>query len=358
MSTDAASGWLVAVVAAFLGLSLLLYAVLGGADFGAGMLECFLGSRKREKQQVLITEALGPVWEANHMWLVLAVVILFNGFPRAFAQLCISFHVPLTAMLLGIVLRGCAFTFRHYDVPSRQDRASRSRSAYTAAFAASSVLTPFMLGVIAGGMMLGRVADTGGYVARFVTPWATGFSAALGVFVCALFAFLAAVYLIGETHDPELQILFARRARIANGISVLAGLLVFAAAQAEGLPLLARFVAEPFSLECMILATVLLAPLWFALLHGYVGWASALAADQVSLVLLGWFALQYPVLIAGPEPVTLANAAAPAATLRDLLGALIVGSALVFPALYYLLRVFKLKTPRARRSARSRRAAG
>lgn len=334
----------VAAVAAFLGLSLLLYAVLGGADFGAGILECALGARRREDQRALITEALGPVWEANHMWLILALVILFNGFPRAFSQLCISFHVPLLVLLLGIVLRGCAFTFRHYDTAR-----DRTHVLYSTAFAGSSVLTPFMLGVVVGGMMLGRIAQAGSYVERFVAPWATWFSGALGVFVCALFAFLAAVYLVGETEDPELRSIFTRRAKLANGTSVAAGLLVFGAAQAAGLPLLARFFADPVSLGCMIAATVLLVPLWSCLTGRRSGWARVLAAGQVGLVLLGWYKLQYPTLIAGPDPITLASAAAPEATLRNLLGALVVGSLLVFPALYFLLRVFKLRNAAAAR---------
>lgn len=328
----------IAAVAAFLGLSLLLYAVLGGADFGAGILECALGPRRREDQRAVITQALGPVWEANHMWLILALVILFNGFPRAFSQLCISFHLPLLALLVGIVLRGCAFTFRHYDAPH-----DRSHAAYTAVFAGSSALTPFMLGVVAGGMMLGRIVQAGTYAERFVAPWANGLSAALGGFVCALFAFLAAVYLVGETSDPELRAIFARRAKVANGVSVAAGLLVFGAAQAEGLPLLARFLADPVSLACMAAATLVLVPLWRCLTSRRAAWARLLAAGQVGLVLLGWFKLQYPTLIAGPVPITLANSAAPAATLRPLLGALIVGAVLIFPALYYLLRVFKLR---------------
>ena len=100
-------------VAFFLGVSLLLYSLFAGADFGAGILEWFTGKNHRKEQQELITHAMGPVWEANHVWIILAVVILFNGFPRAYSQLSISFHIPLTIMLMGIILRGCAFTFRH-----------------------------------------------------------------------------------------------------------------------------------------------------------------------------------------------------------------------------------------------------
>src|SRR5579863_8039288 len=229
-------------LAGFLGVALAFYAILAGADFGAGMLEWFLGRDRRDEQRNLITEAMGPVWEANHVWLIIAVVILFNGFPRAFSTLCISFHIPLVVMLLGIVLRGCAFTFRHYDTEK-----DHWQSVYTAVFAVSSVLTPFMLGVVAAGLMLGRIRADGSYGDRFLAPWLTGFGAALGLFVCTLFAFLAAVYLAGETGDRDLRDRFVRRAKVANGLSVVAGLLVFGAAQMSGLPLVARFLGHPAS---------------------------------------------------------------------------------------------------------------
>src|SRR3972149_1057124 len=99
----------------FLGVSIILYCLLAGADFGAGILEFFKGPTHREKQSELITHAMSPVWEANHVWLILVVVILFNGFPKAFSVLSITYHIPLTVMLVGVILRGCAFTFRHYD---------------------------------------------------------------------------------------------------------------------------------------------------------------------------------------------------------------------------------------------------
>jgi len=326
--------------AGYLGVSVVLYAVFGGADFGAGMLEAFLGAHRRAEQRDVITEAMGPVWEANHIWLIIALVVLFNGFPRAFSTLSVAFHLPLIVMLLGIVLRGCSFTFRHYDTHKDQ-----SHAVYSALFAAASFLTPFMLGVVAGGMMLGRVGAGGGYLERYVLPWASAFSAAVGLFVCALFAFLAAVYLVGETEDAQLRGRFAGRAKVANGLSVGAGGLVFLAAQADGFPLVQRFLAHPASLACMVLATAALAPLWVALSKGRTSTARVLAASQVALVLGGWFALQYPVLIAATEPITLASAAAPDAVLRPLLYALIAGTVLVLPVLVFLLRVFKMRTP-------------
>src|SRR4029453_6983829 len=95
-----------------LGTSFLLYALLGGADFGAGIVEAFAGRRG----ELTISKAIAPVWEANHVWLILAVVILFTGFPAVYASLSWVLHIPLMIVLLGIIMRGTAFTFRHYDV--------------------------------------------------------------------------------------------------------------------------------------------------------------------------------------------------------------------------------------------------
>src|SRR3990167_4182924 len=110
------------IVLGYLGLSLFLYSLLGGADFGAGVLELFLPKDNREKYRNLISKAMGPVWEANHIWLIILIVILFNGFPKAYAEISIYFHIPLTLMLVGIIFRGCAFTFRTYDAVKDNSR--------------------------------------------------------------------------------------------------------------------------------------------------------------------------------------------------------------------------------------------
>lgn len=330
--------WTEAVVF-FLGASILLYCLFAGADFGAGILAAFTGRARHEDQDALIARAIAPVWEANHVWLILAIVILFVGFPRAYAALSVTYHVPLTIMLLGIVLRGCAFTFRHYDAV--QDATHRH---YRRIFVISSFVTPFALGTVAGGVLLGRAADpTAGFRAAFVAPWANVFSFAVGAFTLVLFAFLAAVYLVGETDDPELRAIFLRRARTLNVLAVVAGGAVFAAAEASGLGLAALFAARELSVAAMIGATLLLVPLWFSLLRDFVQTARFLAATQVGCILVGWFRLQYPALVHafGQNPVTLANSAAPPATMRMLLCALLVGSAAIFPSLFYLLRIFK-----------------
>lgn len=330
---------LVEAIAFFLAVSILLYCLLAGADFGAGILEAFLGSRRREEQRRIISHAMGPVWEANHVWLILAVVILFNGFPKAYSGLSITFHIPLTLMLIGIILRGCAFTFRHYDAV--RDYFQRY---YSAIFVISSFLTPLMLGVVAGGTLLGALRPLEkGFYAAYVQPWANLFCFSVGGFTVVLFAFLAAVYLIGETKDPELKGIFVRRALFLNALAVFVGGLVFVAAQIDGLELARLFVEKALSLASMIGATLILVPLWGAIRRDRVQIARILVAAQVGLVLIGWFRLQYPAIINSPiNPVTIYNAAAPETTLRYLLYALIGGSVIIFPALVYLLTIFKL----------------
>lgn len=333
---------LIEIIAVFLGISILFYCLFAGADFGAGILEFFLGKKKREEQQELISHAIAPVWEANHVWLILAVVILFNGFPKAYSGLTTTFHIPLTLMLVGVIMRGCAFTFRHYDVIH-----DRSQKIYTGIFMVSSVLTPLMLGITAGGVLLGRFAPPeSGFFESFISPWLNLFCFSTGVFTCAIFSFLAAVYLIGEARGAEeVRDIFVKRARASNIAVVVIGACVFLCAELDGFNLISLFAKEKTSVSCMVLATLLLVPLWKSLAHRNVWSARVLAAAQMCLVLLGWFMLQYPVLFG---TVTIYNGAAPQAVLQPLLYALLVGCSIIFPAIFYLMLVFKRSGREAR----------
>jgi cytochrome d ubiquinol oxidase subunit II len=326
------------IVTFFLGFSLLLYCLFAGADFGAGILEIFLRSRKREDQRELISHAMGPVWEANHVWLILAVVILFMGFPRAYTEMSIRFHIPLTLILIGVIMRGCAFSFRSYDPVI-----DRSHFYYSGIFRISSVLTPLMLGVIAGAAFLGKTGGVSFYD-LYVSPWFDLFTFSIGIFTCALFAFLASVYLIGEGSDPEVQMVFVKRAKTFNIVSVLAGALVFISAQIDGFSLIEKFASDPVSLGAMALATFLLIPIWRSIHRHRSFQARFFSAAQVALVLIGWFKVQFPVILASADPtqvLTIYNSAAPEAVLRALTYALLFGSLLIFPALFYLIKIFK-----------------
>jgi cytochrome d ubiquinol oxidase subunit II len=328
------------VVVAFLALSLFLYCLLGGADFGAGVLEP-LSRARRAEQRAVIGKAMGPVWEANHMWLVLIVVILFVGFPGVYTRVSVHLHLPLTAMLLGVIARGTSFTFRHYDAV--KDGAQR---AYTGFFVFSSVWTPFFLGVTTGALVPGGIDPAAaGYYAGYVAPWLRPFPLALGVFTVCLFAFLAAVYLIGECPAGALRAAFVRKAFRAGAVMVAAGALVFAAAEADGVALLGEFLASRTALSAALLAALLLPWLAIALKRDWIWTARALAGAQVALVLAGWFRVQFPVLVKMPGgDLTFFNAHAPEAALDALAGALVFGSVLILPSLFWLFRVFKTRT--------------
>ncbi|AHM61987.1 cytochrome bd ubiquinol oxidase subunit II [Flammeovirgaceae bacterium 311] len=325
------------IVIAFLVISLLFYVLFGGADFGAGIIEIFAGRRHYQT----ISKAIAPVWEANHIWLILVVVILFMGFPLIYADMSRYLHIPLLALLVGIVLRGCAFTFRHYDAIK-----DRSQHWYTFIFRISSLFTPLFLGMVAGGMLVGRMPATingGSFYSLFIAPWFNLFCVAVGIFTVCLFAFLAAVYLIGEARTEEETHTFVHAARNSNIALVLAGGLVFGAAALEGLPLVSLFITNTGAIAALVLATLSLPLLWVSLVRKQVIASRLLAGFQTLLVLGAWFWIEYPVALryADGKALTLFDAAAPAATQQQLAIALLVGSLLILPALFYLLRTFK-----------------
>src|SRR5580692_6521972 len=140
------------VVIAYLWASILLYLLLGGADFGAGILELFTSDENRSNTRKTMYKAIGPIWEANHMWLIIAIVILFVGFPAIYTTMSVHLHIPLVIMLLGIIARGTAFAFRNYDAV--KDNMQR---VYNKIFVYSSFITPLFLGIIAGSTVSGQI---------------------------------------------------------------------------------------------------------------------------------------------------------------------------------------------------------
>ncbi len=229
----------------FLAASLILYAILGGADFGAGIIEIITPRDLQQPLEQAVYKAIGPIWEANHMWLILAVVILFYGFPAAYAEIATLLHVPLTLMLMAIIVRGCAFTFRHYDAFVDQ-----STKLYNLAFKYSSLVTTMFIGTIAGAIAKGafRQADSSSYFAVYVEPWISPFCLSVGLLTCILFAYQASVFLIGEPVDAELKKHCRRRAKQLHAAAIAGGGLVFGLAAIEQVPILSRFsrAAAPF----------------------------------------------------------------------------------------------------------------
>ncbi|MBA3495536.1 MAG: cytochrome d ubiquinol oxidase subunit II [Gemmatimonadales bacterium] len=328
---------LAGVIAALLALSLNAYVLFAGADFGGGVWDLLATGPRRGRQREIIGHAIGPIWEANHVWLILAIVITFSCFPPVFARLGTVLHIPLTLMLVGIVLRGSAFTFRSYD-----DERDTVQRRWGRIFAGASLVTPVLLGVCIGAIAAGRVRRLGRnatFSESFVDPWLTPFSLAVGLMTLTLFAHLAAVFLTLESTDRDIVEDFRTRA-LWSGAAVFAaafGTLVIAPEQAPlmGVGLLGSTWAVPFHLATGAAATATLAALWWRRYH----LARVAVGAQVSLIVWGWALAQYPFLI--PPDLTVDGAASPDVTLRLVLIALGLGAVVLLPSLLYLFRVFK-----------------
>lgn len=330
------------IVAGVMVLSLNAYVLLGGADFGGGVWDFFARGDKRAEQRALIAEAIGPIWEANHVWLILVVVLLFSCFPKAFAHLATELHVPITVMLVGVVLRGSAFTFRTYD--SKQDAVQRR---WGRVFSIASLLTPIVLGVCLGAVAAGLVpmrsreqAAALTFTERFVHPWfASPFPWAVGVLTLLLFAFLAASYLTVEAPEGPLREVFRRRAQQSQLALLVAALGTLIVARVEDALLFEGLTQGTTALAMHGVTALAAATSLWALATRRFQIARLAAAAQASFILWGWAWTQFPWLI--PPDRTITALAAPRITLQLTLGALGVGTAILLPSFVYLFRVFK-----------------
>ncbi len=324
-------------VAGVMLISLVIYMLTGGADFGGGIWDLFATGRRAKAQRSLIMEAIAPIWEANHVWLIVIVVLLFVAFPVAFASISTALHIPLTLMLVGIVLRGSAFVFRTYDVQSDTTHRRWSRM-----FAVASAITPIMLGITLGAVASGAIhvdVESGQVDTDFISAWFAPFPFAIGFFTLTLCAFLAAVYLTLETEDSGLKEDFRRRALIAAvSVGAMAGLSFLLSA--EGAPMIRQGLSgAPWSIPFHILTgAVALWAIWTIWKRQF-RLACILVPIQVTLIVFGWGLAQYPYLVT-PD-LTFSNVAAPDAVLRPMLIILGVGGVLLAPAFWYLYAVFK-----------------
>jgi len=320
---------LVDVCAVVLWLGVTTYAVFGGADFGAGFWDLVSGrGSEAERSRGLIATAIGPVWEANHTWLIFDLVILWTAFPVAFAAIMSSLFVPLSLAALGIVLRGAAFAFRPVV------GSVRGRRTTTAIFAASSVLTPFFLGAAAGGIASGRVTldPTGG---DLIGSWLNPTSILVGLMAVSACAYLAAVFLVADARrlgQADLAALFLRRARAAalvtGGLAVI-GILVLAVDS----PVLASELTGrgwPLVVASLALGGAALAAIGQRAPFG----TRPLAVGAVVAIVWGWGVAQYPDIL--PRTLSLADAAAPSGSLGSLLVVFVAAAILIAPSLVLL----------------------
>jgi cytochrome d ubiquinol oxidase subunit II len=317
-----------------------LYALFGGADFGAGLWDLVAGRDERgDRQRHLIADTIGPVWEANHVWLIFVLVVLWTGFPAVFAQVMATLYVPLTAAAVGVILRGSTFAFRKSVTTFQLQRL------FGATFALSSVITPFFLGAVAGAVASGRVPRSGSTRVD-VTVWWNPTSVLGGVLAVTVCAYLAAVFLVHDAArrgDDELAELFRQRGivtAVVAGLVALGGIVVLRAdaehlfdglTGGRALPLLAMSgLAGMGSLALLLQRRAVLARI-----------AAGLA---VTAVVWGWAAGQYPFLL--EDAVTIEDGAGSGATLTAMLVSLVIAGVLVLPPLAYLL-AFAQRTPPA-----------
>jgi cytochrome bd ubiquinol oxidase subunit II len=318
--------------------ALIAYAVLAGADFGAGVWDLLSIGPHRAAQRRAIAEAIGPVWEANHVWLIFFVVLLFTCFPVAYATISTALFWPLHLVLIGIVLRGSAFVFRAYGAPT-----AAAQAAWGHIFGAASAVSPMLLGMCLGAISTGGIRVMGGAdPGQSGSAWLAAFPAATGILALLLCAYLAAVYLAWEARG-ELQDDFRHRALatwLAAGVASIATLLLARA----GAP---RLWHELTSVPAvgLIAAGVVLAPASaYNLWRRRFGRARMLGAAQVVVLLAGWAAAQWPYLVY-PD-LTVAASAAPRSTLSLTAATLPLGVAAVAPSLWWLFTVFKGRSPR------------
>lgn len=319
-------------------VALIAYAVLGGADYGGGVWDLFARGPRARQQRTLIAQAMGPVWEANHIWLIFAVVVLFTCFPAAFAVVGEALPVPISIALIGISLRGAAFAFRaSYWAPS----AFRDRMGTI--FGVASLITPFGMGVALAALASGDITlNSAGEVNSSVwAGWITPFAIGVGALALSLVAYLAAAFLCLEA-EGELRKDFRLRAlgaAVAVGITATITLPLASDAVPSLWLSLTQGVARPF----LIIAPAFGLTSLVALYTRRHRLAAVAAVGQTAAILVGWGVASYPYLIY--PTVTLAGAAAaPQVQLAILVGAT-VGLLVLVPSLWLLFRLFKGKMP-------------
>ncbi len=311
--------------AAILWVGATFYALFGGADFGGGFWDLVAGGPERgQRPRDLIQRSLTPVWEANHVWLIFVLVVLWTAFPPAYSAIFTTLYVPITLAALGIVFRGAGFAFRKSIV------GLQGRRAMGATFAISSVLTPFFMGTVVGAIAAGNVPAAGNGDA--FSTWLQPLPLLVGAMFVVTSAYLAAVFLVGDARrggDGEMESYFVRR---ALGAAVVAG--AFAIAGLVALHSEARYVFDRLTsqgLPLVILSLVCGAILLLVLLRGGRRPLRPLAAGAVVAVIWGWGVAQFPYLL--PTSLRIDQAAAPDPTMTIIFIVFAIAAVLVLPSL-------------------------
>jgi cytochrome d ubiquinol oxidase subunit II len=315
--------------------ALVIYSLLGGADYGAGFWDLMCSGPRRQGQRDLIARAIQPVWEANHIWLILVVVLMFSGFPAAFSEISLGLAVPIFLILLGIVLRGSSYVFRAYFTGS-----VRTQLYWGKVFSISSSITPLFLGIVIGAISTNGVLVKDGISENgFLGTWLHPFPLIVGLLSLSLFAYLSACYLTIETDDPALQNDFRNRSLFSGFVSLMAAFATYVVAGNAAQGIRDGLSRAPYVWLIEVGGAIAALVAFQALWTRHYQRARIAAAAQVALIVFGWGVAQYPYLVR-PE-LTIYKSAAPTNIVSDLLIAVAMGAVVLIPSLILLLLVFK-----------------
>lgn len=330
------------IVIAFFWISILLYILLGGADFGAGILEIFSSSANKARIRSLTYHTIGPVWEANHMWLIIAVVILFVAFPSIYTSFTTYLHIPVLLLLIGIIARGTAFIFRHYD--AYQD--GESQKLYNFIFMLSSLFTSFILGIIGGAMISHHIpTQQANFLDTYIFSWISPFTIATGVLGSLICTFLAATYLIGESEVIDNKEYFRKKSFRFSIVVFIWGGLALLVGRISGIPFISQIIHSPLSLISFILSGISFLYYW-KILSDSNKWRLRIAAGAVITFMLGTAAFViHPEIMtfSDKEALSFYNSAAPDLTIKYLGWALLIGSIFIIPGIVHLIVSFQVR---------------
>lgn len=330
------------VVLFFTFFSLFLYVLLGGADFGAGIVELFSSRANKKLNRDTIYKVMGPVWEANHIWLIILIVILWIAFPEYFNIIIIYLHIPLTLVLLGITMRGVAFIFRHYDAV-----VDKSQDWYNRMFRISSLITPIFLGMSFGALVSGEILLTNDYIDTtfqeiFMDPWLNVFTFLTGLFYAALCAFLASTLLIGET-TGDTRKMYSRKSGIFTVVLVIIGGAVLLYGYLTEMVFVKDFLQNTLSLGAIALSALLLIPLWRAIKKQHSVLTRIFAGMQILLVIFAAVNTHFPnLIITQTTEVNMLAGTAPQSVIKVLAISLIIGGCFILPGLFHLMKSFNM----------------
>ncbi|MCZ2393498.1 MAG: cytochrome d ubiquinol oxidase subunit II [Chitinophagales bacterium] len=334
---------MLSIVILFFWISILLYILLGGADFGAGILEIFVGNKNKEKVRTLTYNTIGPIWEANHMWLIISIVILFVAFPSIYTSITTYLHIPIMILLLGNLSRGMAFIFRHYD--AYQDE--KSQQFYNYIFMISSLITSFFLGVIAGSIVGHQIQVTSNnFLDTYIFSWLSPFSISTGILCVVVFAFLASTFLIGESETEEDKKYFRKKSLIFSISVFIWGGIALIIAKLWGTPFIENINFISWNTLSFLCSGISLLFYW-KLIFSSKKWRARFAASSVIMWMLVTTALFiHPEIVTFKDQIghSFLSSAANSLTIYYLGWALLLGSIFIIPGVVHLIASFQAKS--------------